>query len=196
MIHFPFRCLHWLSGAAIAFSLAGCVTIPDQIKGTSPYPQQDLARVLNAPQLYVGQESRFGGRVVAVDNQPGKTRLEIATLALDSGARPLINTPSLGRIYADVPRFLDPVDFRNQLITVVGPITGAVTGKIGQTPYTFITIGVTGWKRWRVVQQIVMPPQPIGPWYGVGPYRHWGYGPGPWGWYDPLPAQVETVVAE
>jgi starvation-inducible outer membrane lipoprotein len=36
-------------------------------------------RVMNAPQLYVGQEARFGGKVVNVQNQQGKTRLEIAT---------------------------------------------------------------------------------------------------------------------
>jgi starvation-inducible outer membrane lipoprotein len=50
--------------------------VPDAIKGTSPTPQQDLVRVMNAPQLYVGQEARFGGKVVSVQNQQGKTRLE------------------------------------------------------------------------------------------------------------------------
>lgn len=38
----------------LALSLSGCVTIPDAIKGSSPTPQQDLGRVMNAPQLYVG----------------------------------------------------------------------------------------------------------------------------------------------
>ncbi|WP_252403062.1 Slp family lipoprotein, partial [Escherichia coli] len=49
---------------------------------------------------------------------------------LDSGARPILGEPSRGRIYADVSGFLDPVDFRGQLVTVVGPITGTVEGKI------------------------------------------------------------------
>ncbi|MDI8954466.1 Slp family lipoprotein, partial [Salmonella enterica subsp. enterica serovar Anatum] len=40
---------------------------------------------------------------------------------------------SRGRIFADVNGFLDPVDFRGQLVTVVGPITGTVDGKIGNT---------------------------------------------------------------
>ena len=62
-----------------ALMLSGCVTVPDAIKGSSPTPQQDLVRVMSAPQLYVGQEARFGGKVVAVQNQQGKTRLEIAT---------------------------------------------------------------------------------------------------------------------
>ena len=116
-----------------ALMLSGCVTVPDAIKGSSPTPQQDLVRVMSAPQLYVGQEARFGGKVVAVQNQQGKTRLEIATVPLDSGARPTLGEPSRGRIYADVNGFLDPVDFRGQLVTVVGPITGAVDGKIGNT---------------------------------------------------------------
>ncbi|HFR2670617.1 TPA: Slp family lipoprotein YeaY, partial [Shigella flexneri] len=109
-----------------ALMLSGCVTVPDAIKGSSTTPQQDLVRVMSAPQLYVGQEARFGGKVVAVQNQQGKTRLEIATVPLDSGARPTLGEPSRGRIYADVNGFLDPVDFRGQLVTVVGPITGAV----------------------------------------------------------------------
>ena len=65
-----------------ALMLSGCVTVPDAIKGSSPTPQQDLVRVMSAPQLYVGQEARFGGKVVAVQNQQGKTRLEIATVPL------------------------------------------------------------------------------------------------------------------
>lgn len=54
---------------ALALMLSGCVTIPDAIKGSSPMPQQDLVRVMNAPQLYVGQEARFGGKVVDIQNQ-------------------------------------------------------------------------------------------------------------------------------
>ncbi len=61
---------------AFALMLSGCVTIPDAIKGSSPTPQQDLVRVMNAPQLYIGQEARFGGKVVAVQNQQGKPGLK------------------------------------------------------------------------------------------------------------------------
>ncbi len=68
--------VRWLLAAAVAVALSGCVSVPDAIKGTSPTPQQDLVRVMNAPQLYVGQEARFGGKVVNVQNQQGKTRLK------------------------------------------------------------------------------------------------------------------------
>lgn len=183
-----------LLAGAIALMLSGCVTVPDAIKGSSPTPQEDLVRVMNAPQLYVGQEARFGGKVVDIQNQQGKTRLEIATVPLDSGARPILGEPSRGRIYASVNGFLDPVDFRGQLVTVVGPITGGVAGKVGNTPYTFLTMEATGYKRWRIAQQVVMPPQPIDPWFYGG--RGWPYGYGGWGWYNPGPAQVQTIVTE
>ncbi|WP_312384041.1 Slp family lipoprotein [Atlantibacter subterraneus] len=176
-----------------ALALSGCVTIPDAIKGSSQMPQQDLAVVMDAPRLYVGQEARFGGKVVSIQNQQGKTRLEIATVPLDSGARPVLGEPSRGRIFADVNGFLDPVDFRGQLVTVLGTITGAVDGKVGATPYKFMTMDVTGYKRWHITQQVVMPPQPIDPWFGPYPWR---YGYGPWGWYNPGPAQVQTIVTE
>lgn len=183
-----------LLAGAIVLVLSGCVTVPDAIKGTSPTPQDDLMRVMNAPQLYVGQEARFGGKVVDIQNQQGKTRLEIATVPLDSGGRPILGEPSRGRIYANVNGFLDPVDFRGQLVTVVGPITGSVAGKVGNTPYNFMTMDVTGYKRWRIAQQVVMPPQPIDPWFYGG--RGWPYGYGGWGWYNPGPAQVQTIVTE
>lgn len=178
--------------------LSGCVTVPEAIKGTSATPQQDLVRVMNAPELYVGQEARFGGQVVNIDNRTGKTRLEIATVSLDEGARPQPGEPSKGRIYADVNGFLDPVDFRGQLVTVVGPVMGTVEGKVGETPYKFLVVQANGYKRWRVTQQVMMPPQPVGPWFWGGsyPYRgHYGMWGGA-GWYIPGPAQVQTIVTE
>lgn len=182
----------WLMAGVVSAALSGCVTVPDAIKGTSPTPQQDLTQVMNAPQLYVGQEARFGGKVVSIDNQQGKTRLEIATVPLDSGARPVLGEPSRGRIYADVNGFLDPVDFRGQLVTVVGPISGTVDGKVGETAYKFMLMQVNGYKRWRVTQQVLMPPQPMDPWFwGPGSWRYGG-----WGWYNPGPAQVQNVVTE
>ena len=189
------RVVRWLVAAAVVAALSGCASVPDAIKGTTPTPQQDLVRVMNAPQLYVGQEARFGGKVVSVQNQQGKTRLEIATVPLDDAARPELGEPSRGRIFADVSGFIDPVDFRGHLVTVVGPIVGVVDGKVGNTAYKFMLMNATGYKRWNVVQQVVMPPQPImDPWM-FGP-RPWGYGNAGWGWYNPGPAEVRNVVTE
>ncbi len=89
--------------------------------------------------------------------------------------------------------FLDPVDFRGQLVTVVGPITGTVDGKIGNTPYKFMLMQATGYKRWHLVQQVVMPPQPIDPWFYGGRARLMAMAVG-----DGItrPAEVQTIVTE
>ncbi|MEM6159090.1 Slp family lipoprotein [Erwinia sp. P6884] len=183
-----------------AILLSGCVSVPDSVKGTSPAPQQDLARVLNAPQLYVGQESRFGGKVISVTNSNGMTRLEIAAMRLDSSARPLLGSPSVGRIYADINGFVDPVDFTGKMVTVVGPIKGVEKGKIGQATYNFVIVNVTGYQRWHLSQQIISPPQPVDPWIWYGPPRgrHYGgyWGPPPFGYYSPGPVQVQTILTE
>ncbi|MEL7628380.1 Slp family lipoprotein [Pectobacterium aroidearum] len=184
--------------AAAALLLSGCVTIPDAIKGTSPTPQDDLVRVMNAPQIYVGQESRFGGRVVSIRNEANKTRLEIASMPLDSGAKPLLDMPSEGRFIAYVNRFLEPVDFKDQLVTVVGPIIGTEQGAIGDKPYRYVVIDAQGYKRWNVVQRLMMPPggYGYGPWGWRAGYSY-GWGPG-WGFDGgwPGPARIENIVTE
>lgn len=81
-------------------------------------------------------------------------------------------------------------------MTVVGPISGTVEGKIGSTPYKFLLIKATGYKRWNLTQQVVLPPQPMDPWgFGPHPWRY-GYGYGYGGWYNPGPAEVRTIVTE
>ena len=96
---------------------------------------------------------------------------------------------------SSTPGFLDPVDYRGQLVTVVGPITGTDNGKIGETAYKYMVMQVTGYKRWRVVQQVVMPPEPMDPWMWGGGYR-WRTHPAPWGFYNQEPGRVESVVTE
>ncbi|WP_275554958.1 Slp family lipoprotein [Mixta sp. Marseille-Q2659] len=191
--------IHAAALLATALLLAGCVSVPDSVKGRSPMPQQDLLRVMNAPQLYVGQEARFGGKVVKVTNLDGRTRLEIATQLLDESARPRLGAASVGRIWADVNGFIDPVDVTNQMVTVVGTIKGSEKGEIGKASYNFVVVSVTGYQRWRVQQQVVMPMQPIDPWIWYGPTRHHpGYwGPNPWmGYYNTGPVQVQTILTE
>ncbi|VEA66223.1 Outer membrane protein slp precursor [Serratia plymuthica] len=184
-----------LAMACGALALSGCVTVPDAIKGSTATPVQQLSSVQNAPNLFAGAEARFGGTVVNVANEQGRTVLEIAAVPLDSGARPILGEPSRGRLLATVNGFLEPVDFKGQLVTVVGPITGVKEGKIGTTPYKFVTMNATGYKRWRLTQQVMMPPAPMEPWgwrsgtWGPG----WGVG---YGWYNPGPVQVQTIVTE
>lgn len=173
--------------------LTGCVSIPDAIKGNgNDISQNNLLAIMAAPQLYTGQQVRFGGEVVAVDNLKDNTRLEIAVRPLDRVARPILNDVSVGRIYASVAGFLDPVDYRGQLVTVLGTVAGTQQGVIGEKSYRFLVVNVTGYQRWQVIQQFLMPTQDANPWFWGSPWYH----SGPWGWYPRYPVQLHSVVTK
>ncbi len=177
--------------------LTGCVSIPNAIQGHSALPQQDLHRVMNAPSLYVGQESRFGGKVVKVFNHDNITRLEIMAQPLDEGARPILGSAASGRIYADVPSFIDPEQLNNKYITVLGTIDRVETGKIDQQNYQFLVVKVSGYQRWHLSQQVMSPPMPMDPWIWYGPrYSRRGFIAPWWGYSAPGPMPVETFLTE
>lgn len=196
------RCLNW-KVIACCFLLTACADpIPDSIKGDSGTPQENFISVHNTPAIFIGQEARFGGRVIAVKNEnAGKTRLEISAIQLDSGAKPILGQASQGRFVAYVPAFLEPTDYNGQLITVIGKISGSEQGKIGDTDYSYVTLDATGFQRWQVRQQIIMPMGPPFGMYGGFGHRPWGPYRGPYwgwdGWYGPPgPVQVQSVVTE
>ncbi|QGX91360.1 Slp family lipoprotein [Tatumella sp. TA1] len=177
--------------------LTGCVSIPKSIQGNAPLLQQDLTRVMSAPQLYVGQESRFGGKVVRVTNRDNTTRIELMVQPLDEGARPILGAASLGRLYADVPSFIDPAELTNQYLTVLGNIQRVEPGKIGQQNYNFLVIAVTGYQRWHLTQQVMSPPMPMDPWLWYGPrYGRRGFIDPWWGYSMQGPMPVQTFLTE
>lgn len=189
-----------LIGCALIVSvvalLAGCATIPQAIKGTSPQPQQDLTRIMTNPPLFFGQESRFGGRVVEVLNRDNTTRMELVVHPLDELARPILGSGSLGRVYADAPNFIDPTELKNQYVTVLGTIDHLESGKVDQQSYQFLVIKVTGYQRWHLSQQVMAPPVLIDPWIWNGPNYHHGVIDPWWGYPMQGPMPVQTFLTE
>ncbi|MEX0446070.1 Slp family lipoprotein [Xenorhabdus sp. SGI246] len=158
-----------------AVILTGCVSVPDSIKGTTNNPVENLLDVKKMPDSYIGHEGRFGGKVLSVLNEKGRTRLEISTLPLASDAAPLIDNPSLGRLYAYVNSFLEPSDFQDHYVTVVGLITGLEKGKVGDSPYDYVLMNVNGFKLWNEVQRISLAPSTGNIWgYGNPYFMGWG----------------------
>ncbi len=86
--------------------------------------KKSFVAVHNQPGLYVGQQARFGGKVINVINGKTDTLLEIAVLPLDSYARSLILNQLSGRLLARQSGFLDPVNYRNHFVTILGTIQG------------------------------------------------------------------------
>ncbi|WP_340610237.1 Slp family lipoprotein [Xenorhabdus bharatensis] len=173
-----------------AMVLIGCASVPDSIKGATKHPEENLISVKNKPGLYIGHEGRFGGKVLSVLNEKGRTRLEISTMPLASNAAPLIGAPSLGRLYAYVNSFLEPTDFKNHYVTVVGLITGIEKGKVGDSPYNYVVMNVNGFKRWHEIKRISLPSSVGNMWgyYGDPYFNEWTERP------EIRSAPVETIL--
>lgn len=171
--------------------ISGCSSVPDEVKGYTAVPEEAPQRVITDPARYRGQPVRIGGKVVGIQNLQQRTRLVVAVLPLDSDAKPQLDKQSVGRIVVYVPRVLEPTDYRNRLVTVMGAVSGEEVGQIGAGRYRFVVVNATGLKRWNVVNEVILPPPP-GP---VWTYNGWHY-PGWGGWYDATPGRVETVVKD
>ena len=185
----------YIAFTAITLLLSGCATIPSSIKGNGQSDlQKDFLKLKQTPNLYVGQQVRLGGLVINVVNQPHETLLEIAVLPLNYNAQPEIGAQYQGRILAKSLTFLDPVNFRNHYVTVLGNLTGNRTGRVGNSSYPFVTMNILGYQVWQEETRIMPAP---GFDYGIGPAwpADWNgmMYPG-WGWYDP-PLQVEKTLS-
>lgn len=187
--------LTYIAFSAMTLLLSGCASIPSSIKGNGqPDLQKDFLKLMQTPNLYVGQQARLGGLVINVVNQPHETLLEIAVLPLNYNAKPEIGTPYQGRLLARSSTFLDPVNFRNHYVTVLGNLTGSRSGRVGNSSYPFVTMNILGYQVWQEETRIMPAP---GFDYGIGPVwpADWNgmMYPG-WGWYDP-PLQVEKTLS-
>lgn len=173
--------------------LTGCVTVPKSIQGH--HPEQNLSQIQLAPNNFKGLEARLGGKVLTVQNrQPNTTRLEIAAQPLDRYGAPILDSLSNGRIFADVPNLLEPADFKDRYVTVLGTIMGEVAGKMNGIPYAYILVNTSGFIRWerhtRIDYGYIMPAVPA--WYYNNNWPYNGGYPGFWpNPYVVMPTQVQ-----
>ncbi|WP_305417350.1 Slp family lipoprotein [Photobacterium leiognathi] len=141
----------------ILIFMVGCASVPASLQTTTKNPITDLHVITEHPTVMQHQEVRLGGIIASIKNEAKQTRIEIVALPLTSDGRPLLHSKPQGRFIANVPGFLDPIEYaKGRLLTVVGQYTGTEKGKVGQYDYTFPVVTVTGEQIWQVQQQIQM----------------------------------------
>lgn len=173
----------FLRAAMLALALGGCASqIPKEIR-TPPPGDLQLARVLREPQGYLGEQVRWGGEIVTVENTERETRVILVGKPLDYSGRPEDTDASPGRFLARFAGFWDPATYKEgRELTVAGVLEPAVTRPVGGYPYRYPVVAVRTAYLW--------PPLPDYPpgyyWY---PYCSPFYGPyyDPWcsPWYGP-----------
>jgi outer membrane lipoprotein len=167
--------MRWL-GSALAVLLAGCATAfpPEVMRGVDTrVTAEELGR---DPLAHRGERVIVGGEILATQPRPGETRIELLARRLQDDHSPERSDRSPGRLLLRSPDFLDPAVYApGRRITVVGTVTGAEEGKIGELPYRYPTIAAERIRLW--------PKEELaGPAYY--PWAGWPYGPYyPYGWW-------------
>jgi outer membrane lipoprotein len=170
---------------ALAATLGGCATVPQQIAGdnfVAVSPQQAVSQ--NA----AGQRVRWGGEIINVEPRADVTCFEVLSRELYGDARPSNHRDhSDGRFVACSKGFYDPAVYtKGRDLTVTGNLNGTEQHKVGEYNYTFPQV---------TADQVYLWPERN---YYAGGYYGWPYydpfwGPywgGGWGWWGPTPVVV------
>jgi outer membrane lipoprotein len=133
----PLLLVRLMLAAALPVAIAACAPAPLYKAGpeiVDATPDQIAGSPNNFPQAQV----IWGGEVIGVQNLADHTRIEVLAYPLDSSQRPRLKEPATGRFMAEVPGFLEPMNFpKGSLITVRGQFTGTQAEPVGQARYVY-----------------------------------------------------------
>ncbi len=161
-----------------ALLLGACAShVPETIR-TAPDREISIRAVQHAPQRYLGDQVRWGGDIITIENRADETWVEVLARPLGYAGEPDSSANSSGRFLARFSDFLDPAIYTpERKITVRGRLERTLVRPIGEHPYRFPLVQVETHHLW--------PKPPEGdalwndPWY-LYPY---GYDP----FYGPYP---------
>jgi len=119
---------------ALVLLLAGCASAPTPV-GEAIEGSPSVAEALARPEQVRGARVRWGGLIVAVENQADGTLVEVVARDLNEQGKPLSDEGSGGRFLARVKGFLDPELYtRGRRFTVTGTLGDPQTRTIGNYP--------------------------------------------------------------
>lgn len=171
----PIHCLSFLP-----FLLAACATMPPELQGVAESPP--LAQVSAQPDAYRDRTVRWGGVILAVENEPDATWIQVLAKPIDRTGRPQDDAELTGRFLIRTDIFLDPAIYgRDREITVVGSLAGVAERTIGKRKVQLPVVKAERWHLWPKRERTQVPVYYPYWWYYPYPlyYRYW---PGYW-WY-------------
>lgn len=134
------RAVRRLAVAVAAAAVAACAPRgPLDAAGVDPTvtPRSAVAALAEAR----GRTAEWGGVLLHATNLEDATELEVLAYPLDRRGSPRADDDPLGRFVARRTGFLDPAEYApGRRVTVVGPVTGTLPGRIGERSYTYPVI--------------------------------------------------------
>ncbi len=161
--------------------ISGCSHVISKELRQSSDLSLDLKQVRGNPDAYEGKSVVWGGEIIRVINQQdGKTEVEVFQEPLGFRGEPRETAPSEGRFLVVIDRFLDPYVYREgRKITVAGEIQGEKFEPLGEMYYRYPLLASKQIYLWPEYYPYPYPyPYYWGyydPWWGY-PYGWWGFG--------------------
>ena len=157
-----------LLSLAAALLLAACAPAPI-FKPSANVANVPPETVAQTPERYTGRAVIWGGQVVAVQNMPDSTEIQILGYPLDSSQRPLPNSPVGGRFIAIMRGYVEPLNYpAGALVTLTGHIEGVRVGTVGDASYTFPLVRVDASHVWTAAElRSDKPHVSFGLWVGI-----------------------------
>lgn len=133
--------------AALLALMAGCATqVFRNLDNTHPVAPFEIQQ---SAQSFDGIEVLWGGRVVAVHNLAGSTRVEIIAFPLNRAQQPVPEAESIGRFILVVPGFAEPADYApGRHLTAQGVIAGTWLGLVDGREYPFPVLQASAVNVW------------------------------------------------
>lgn len=163
-----------------AFFLGGCASsIPKNINST-PEPNLSYEEFRIGGSKYMDKSVRWGGEIIAVENEENHSMVEILSHELGRRGRPLEQDEYQGRFIARVNEFLDPEYYKKgRQLTVYGTLTREIEKDISAHTYSYPVIDVEQyylWPDYTRLERGYMPPAHFYPYHLRSPFMHPFYG--------------------
>ncbi|MEW6487915.1 MAG: Slp family lipoprotein [Thermodesulfobacteriota bacterium] len=160
-MHRPPRPCHALTALACVLILWGCAG--SRLDASRAEPGLDPAVAAADPERARGRFVHWGGMLVQATNRADGTDLEVLAYPLTRGGEPRTGRAPLGRFLARRDAYLDPAEYApGRIVTVVGPLEGAVQGRIGEAEYTYPLVRAEQLRLWPAVYPPAEPRFRIG----------------------------------
>jgi outer membrane lipoprotein len=141
-----------LLSTAFVMALSACAPAP--IYKAAPNAVMAVpSQVAQSPERYNGNDVIWGGRIVAVQNYPDHSEVELLAYPLDGSQRPAISDAGNGRFIAVLAGYAEPLNYPSgALMTVNGKLSGSRAGKVGEADYVFPLVSVTQSHVWTAAE--------------------------------------------
>lgn len=159
----------------LVIAVGGCVSVPKELKSSASFA--DVTPQQAQSDQYVGRHVRWGGVIIQVEPQSGKTCFETLGLPLDKSAEPKRDAHSDGRFIACANGFYDPAAYpEGRAITFTGTISGVQEKKVGDYSYGFPVVDAESVYLWPKRPDYVYVPYQDPFWDPFWPYYYYPYG--------------------